>query len=144
MANVLVNAKEWAEWIALAIATIALIHSIRSSRKFRRLNALQAVRSVAVPNLTRFNGILNAAQFKKQPPSSQELCDLGKLYAEVRDAYSIYRDYFSKASRREIDSKVDSLEADWEAVFSDNSSFNQMPMIKKMREIMKCIESGSR
>ncbi|MDE0197062.1 MAG: hypothetical protein OXK78_02645 [Caldilineaceae bacterium] len=133
--------------LSLLVAVCALLYTVWSSHQARRLDALQEVRRIAVPNLARFNGILNAIVMGGPPSSpeeeervSNELNKLPMLYAEVREAYIINLSYFRTSSKREIDGKINSLET----AVAANPGSNTMTTFKKMAEIMQLIELGSR
>jgi len=87
--------------LSLLVAVCALLYTVWSSHQARRLDALQEVRRIAVPNLARFNGILNAIVMGGPPSSpeeeervSNELNKLPMLYAEVREAYDTVMEAF--------------------------------------------------
>ena len=110
------TSNEWAltmSALALLVSTSSLAYTIWSNYKFRHADALQVVRTKVTTNAARFNGAINALRAVKAyggTPSSDNLVEATKLYAEVRDVYKAYEHYFREADRDEIDTALDKVE----------------------------------
>ncbi len=98
---------------AFLLALASFIYTVRSNRANRRADDLQKVRLVAVSNTARFNGLMNALA-SEPTPSPSALIEPTRLYAEVRDAYKIYRHSFNEADRAELDAILDQVEKDFD------------------------------
>ena len=125
--------------LSLLVAFFSFGYTVWSNHKFWTINALQEVQSIAIPNLARFNGILNSKLLQDQPAlSNKEIETLGKTYSDVRDAYNAQRNYFSKSARKKIDEEINTLEDD----FKSNPDYDTFFI--KMHDIMELIEKESR
>ena len=126
--------------LSLLVAIFSIGYTVWSNRKFRHLDALDEVRSIVIPSLARFNGILNSKTMPGRPfspLSKKEAEALGKAYSDVRNAYQSRRYYFSESARERIDNKINTFEKEF------RSNPEGYDFFTKMYEVMELIAAGA-
>ena len=93
--------------IAALTAIVALVHSVWVRHRSIVDGARRDVRRVAVVNIERFNGVMNASAVGGAPP---DLAKLARLYAQTRQAFEVNRHQFGWRTRRTADSMISNIE----------------------------------
>ena len=125
--------------LAFLVALAGFLYTVYSNRANRQKDDLQKVRSVVVPNVGKFNGIVR--YFNQQALNKQSLNNPAKYrddfleamecYREARDAYKSYRLSFEEAERKHLDALLDKV------TFDPNNPKTGVSTVIEMGNFMK-------